>query len=405
MCDVPIGTTSRLSQLESCPFDIDSYLLSDLANEESTVSYRPLQFSKYCDSSYLGIMQNAGFNACSWNCHLTSSYDEIFDFLLKCRNLHVMALCETFLSKDSPLSSFDFPGYQLTTRSRASMNRGGLGLIVSDSLKWKPREDLDVWREGKVETLSIEIEIGMRLGVRKIILSVVYKPPSASYEEFTEGFQSLLMIVQKSQQELICMGDFNFDLLSTGSFNLDFLNFMVSNDLFPTVTIPTRITDHSATLIDNVFVSSKYIRKAFSNIVVNSASDHFPVVFSLDLQVSRQKKQKKIVREIKPENIRKFKEEISATCFESVLNQNDPCDAFEQFSSIITTAYDKTCPLKTLRQRPNMPRKPWADEELVNLFEQRDSAFQDYLRSSKKEDNAHFKKIRNMANSLKRKKK
>ena len=180
---------------------------------------------------------------------------------------------------------------------------------------------------------------------------------------------------------------------------------MVSIDLFPTVTIPTRITDHSATLIDNVFVSSKYIRKAFSNIVVNSASDHFPVVFSLDLQVSRQKNQKNIVREIKPENIRKFKEEISATCFESVLNQNDPCEALEQFSSIITTAYDKTCPLKTLRQRPNMPRKPWADEELVNLFEQRDSAFQDYLRSSKEEDNAHFKQLRNMANSLKRKKK
>ena len=125
------------------------------------------------------------------------------------------------------------------------------------------------------------------------------------------------------------MGDFNFDLLSTGSFNLDFLNFMVSNDLFPTVTIPTRITDHSATLIDNVFVSSKYIRKAFSNIVVNSASDHFPVALSLDLKVSRQKKQNKIVREIQPENIRRFKEELSATSFESVLNQEDPCEACE----------------------------------------------------------------------------
>ena len=51
-----------------------------------------------------------------------------------------------------------------------------------------------------------------------------------------------------------------------------------------------------------------------------------------------------------------------------------------------------------------MPRKPWADEELVNLFEHRDSAFQDYLRSSKEEDNAHFKMIGNMVNSLKRKK-
>jgi len=71
---VPTGTT-RLSRLESCSFDIESYLLSDLANKESTVSYRPLQFHKYFDSSYLGISQNAGFNACLCNCHFTSSYD------------------------------------------------------------------------------------------------------------------------------------------------------------------------------------------------------------------------------------------------------------------------------------------------------------------------------------------
>ena len=52
-----------------------------------------------------------------------------------CFNLQVMALCETFLIQDSPLSSFSFSSYQLTTKSRASMSRGGLGLIVSDSLQ------------------------------------------------------------------------------------------------------------------------------------------------------------------------------------------------------------------------------------------------------------------------------
>ena len=82
----------------------------------------------------------------------------------------------------------------------------------------------------------------------------------------------------------------NLNLLPRGAFNLDFWNFMVSYDLFLAVTIPTRIMDYSATLIDNVFVSSKYPRKAFSNIVVNPKSNHFPVVFSINLQVSCQKK-------------------------------------------------------------------------------------------------------------------
>ena len=36
------------------------------------------------------------------------------------------------------------------------MNWGKLGLTVSASLKWMPREDLDVRREGKIETCSIK---------------------------------------------------------------------------------------------------------------------------------------------------------------------------------------------------------------------------------------------------------
>ena len=59
----------------------------------------------------------------------------------------------------------------------------------------------------------------------KTILSVVYKPPSLSYDDSTEGFQSLLMMVQRSQQEFLCLCDFNFDLLSTGGFDLDILFF------------------------------------------------------------------------------------------------------------------------------------------------------------------------------------
>ncbi|KAK2712722.1 hypothetical protein QYM36_011420 [Artemia franciscana] len=93
-------------------------------------------------------------------------------YLISFRNLGISMLTPfvSFLSQDSPLSSSGFPGHQLIVRSRALTN---LVFIVSDSVKWKPRKDLDVWREGKVETFSIEIESGMRLGQRKIILSIV----------------------------------------------------------------------------------------------------------------------------------------------------------------------------------------------------------------------------------------
>ena len=58
----------------------------------------------------------------------------------------------------------------------------------------------------------------------------------------------------------------------------------------------------------------------------------------------------------------------------------------------------KTCLLNT----PD--RDQMCQEKLVNLFGQRESAFQDYLTYPKEDDNAHFKQIWNMANSLKKKK-
>ena len=50
------------------------------------------------------------------------------------------------------------------------------------------------------------------------------------------------MMVQRSKQEFLYTGDFNFDLLSIGGFNLHFLNCMVLNHLFSIVTIQTRMT-------------------------------------------------------------------------------------------------------------------------------------------------------------------
>ena len=50
------------------------------------------------------------------------------------------------------------------------------------------------------------------------------------------------------------MGDFNLNLMNYQSHNLtgEFLDMMYSNTFFPLITRPTRITSHSASLIDNI---------------------------------------------------------------------------------------------------------------------------------------------------------
>ena len=76
------------------------------------------------------------------------------------------------------------------------------------------------------------------------------------------------------------MGDFNLNLMNYQSHNLtgEFLDMMYSNTFFPLITRPTRITSHSATLIDNIFQNSLETN-LLSSLLFTDISDHLPNLF------------------------------------------------------------------------------------------------------------------------------
>jgi len=106
------------------------------------------------------------------------------------------------------------------------------------------REDYSIWIEGKVETLTLELEIGWN----NILISEVYKPPNTQWDEFALGFGRVLNEIQLITSKFICIGDFNFDFLNSD--NLEFFTTIVTHDLYLIVGILKRVTQHSATLID-----------------------------------------------------------------------------------------------------------------------------------------------------------
>ena len=72
------------------------------------------------------------------------------------------------------------------------------------------------------------------------------------------------------------MGDFsNIDLLKVDSHRPahDFLELIYSYSLMPTIYKPTRFTESTATIIDNILTISENIIK--SSILVTDTNDHF----------------------------------------------------------------------------------------------------------------------------------
>ena len=76
------------------------------------------------------------------------------------------------------------------------------------------------------------------------------------------------------------MGDFNLDLLQMESHNEtdSFLNALGSSFFYTQILQPTRITDHSATLIGNIFFNSLEYFTVSGNIVYD-LTDHLTNAF------------------------------------------------------------------------------------------------------------------------------
>jgi hypothetical protein len=76
------------------------------------------------------------------------------------------------------------------------------------------------------------------------------------------------------------MGDFNIDLLKTEScdFSNRFSEQLFTSSFLPLITRPTRITEHTATLIANIFTNDlEQIESSKNGLVFSDISDHLPV--------------------------------------------------------------------------------------------------------------------------------
>ena len=72
------------------------------------------------------------------------------------------------------------------------------------------------------------------------------------------------------------MGDFDINLLNYESHSdtNKVINSMVSQHLLPHILQPTRVTDHSATITDNIFTTATEYSPISGNIL-NQLADHF----------------------------------------------------------------------------------------------------------------------------------
>ena len=129
------------------------------------------------------------------------------------------------------------------------------------------------------------------------------------------------------------MGDFNIDLLKVNihAKTNEFVNDVISQGFLPKITRPTRITPHSATLIDHIYSNDN---RPTSGIIITDVADHFGTFHIVNKCKQPPVQKYSQIRQMKTDNVLRFNNILANADYSSVLLSNCPNYAYHTFMEI-----------------------------------------------------------------------
>ena len=366
--------------------DIEDFLKEDIENDNSKY-FTPADFNTV-SSKY-----NKSFSVIHMNCRsLPKHHADIVSLLdsLEC-SFNVIALTETWLDPND-VKHYSFNGYNFVSKERTSKKGGGIALAIKEDVKYILRPDISIFNN-VCETLFIEI---FKPG-KNVIIGVCYRPPGQSVKAYLNHLKDMLSVVNSEHKECILLGDFNIDLmkLNTSSYSNEFLETFYAYSFLPMISKPTRITDKSMTLIDNIYSNYDDNVCTFSGIMVTDISDHLPIFYVLENDVSDNHNVKyQMQHEINDVNICKFMQQLEE--YNIMFKENDikdPQYLYTHFIEFYCNTFNQCFPLK--RVKPPKNNKSWYTYELKKLSSKKDSLYKKFIKNPSQYRKECYTKSRN----------
>ena len=208
---------------------------------------------------------------------------------------------------------------------------------------------------------------------------------------------------QLTNHELILGMDQNIDLLKSNEHTntRKFLDIILDSGLWPVITRPTRITQRSATLIDNIYISKNLQHKFDSAILVDDISDHLPLVALLrQTKITDMSPIEFMSHSLNNTKISRIHLKLHTTDWNGLLNSDDINDNTNRFMSELEAVMNTEAPLQTIRiSGKRCYKKPWIMKGIEAAAKKNRCLYKPTLKSScTEQDLMKYKVNRNMLN-------
>lgn len=277
-----MGTNNRNASQTGIPSVLNSSYANVIDNSitiDDTVTYNKQDSCLYIDPNdlYSTSLKDAfDLSIVHLNCRsLIKNHDAVSDLLYSLTHCSftIAAVTETWLHDSISASLIDIPNYTFIRNDRLDKRGGGVGFYIKHGFCYSVRSDLSNISP-HFESLFIEVKNCKDT----VVIGTIYRPPANSIPSFNEDLSKLLTLINTENKTCYLVGDFNIDLIQYGENRHvnDFLDLLYSSSFLPRISKPTRITDNSSTLIDNIFCNNHNVQLT-SGIIVCDISDHLPI--------------------------------------------------------------------------------------------------------------------------------
>ncbi|ELU12238.1 hypothetical protein CAPTEDRAFT_199780 [Capitella teleta] len=325
--------------------------------------------------------KKSSYSIATLNCQSIKAKHSQIEILidsLNANSFEVLSLQETWLEHGVDAKLLQMPNYDLVWRGASTSRHGGVGFYIKNTLKYSillQSHNSNIW-----ESMFIRIE--SNLLPQPIIIGSIYRPPSqlqADKITFIEELSQILNTLQHhSHLPIILTGDFNFDLLKLHHNDTitQFYNSITSLGFDPQITLPTRTTDTSHTLIDNIFTNSFTTSSPISGILTSPISDHQLCFIRFNVK-NLNLNNKYITIKNRPHNLHELiKTDLQNMNIMQQMDHNpdtDPSHNYTIIHNAISSTIDKHTTTKTVKFNKHKHKKSeWITQGLIRSIRYRD---------------------------------
>ena len=170
------------------------------------------------------------------------------------------------------------PGYVIYHVDRQSKRGGGICAYVSRNYKTENLRSISLITASGFHQLWLKIHVR---NVKSFIVCTTYRPPDSPVSCFDSDLTESFIYASSFNKPIYLLGDINCRLKAKA-----LINFCLSYNLSQLITIPTRVTENSKSILDIILVShTKQVQRA--KVMKSRISDNDLVCVTLKLKKAR----------------------------------------------------------------------------------------------------------------------